>query len=205
FPMKLPWLVLCACVVWVACSAPSRAMKPSASLPPSSGTSLFAATKIARFFSAAQADQVPGSPRTCELPKVRRFSRGILVQPAVQIFSGFLARTLRRRAGSAGVPWPLSEAPRLSFLKSGGWFTLSLEGRPHFLLLTRSGFTQISTDRDTKNLLQFFLLLIRVDPQPLLFSRAIVSSGPPLPLAQPVLSLTRFSPLPYHPILCPTP
>src|SRR5207245_7356383 len=27
----------------------------------------------------------------------------------------FLARTLRRRAGSAGVPWPRSEAPRLRF------------------------------------------------------------------------------------------
>src|SRR5262249_21677595 len=145
--------------------------------------------KIARFFSAAQADQVLGSLCICELPKVCRFSCGILVQFAVQIFFGFLARILRRWAGSVGVFWLLSEAFWLSFLKSGGWFTLSFEGRPHFLLLTRSGFTQISTDRDTKNLLQFFLLLIRVDPQPLLFFCAIVSSGFLLFLAQFVLSV----------------
>ncbi len=41
----------------------------------------------------------------------------ILTACNVENSDEFLARSLRRRAGSAGVPWPLSEAPRLSFLR----------------------------------------------------------------------------------------
>src|SRR5207245_3508677 len=50
--------------------------------------------------------------------KIRRPAFSDFRHPAaVFVFDEFLARSLRRRAGSAGVPWPLSEAPRLSIFR----------------------------------------------------------------------------------------
>src|SRR5215472_7775475 len=83
---------------------------PWAWLPRSSGMNSSAATRTDRFHrdAGAQLSEAPahdppaGSRRRCVWLRFKNFS-------------DFLACTLRRRAGSAGVPWPLSEAPRLSF------------------------------------------------------------------------------------------
>src|SRR6267378_4642946 len=128
--MKLLWPNLYGSAASGACSAPSRAKKaPSAWLRRSSATNSFA-EKRSKEFQEGEVPRFPVHSRpVCCGGKIRRpnlqCSRGaagikvlelLSARVAGSILDEFLARSLRRRAGYAGVPWPLSEAtPALFF------------------------------------------------------------------------------------------
>src|SRR6267154_4782029 len=131
--MKLLWPDLYGSAASGACSAPSRAKKaPSAWLRRSSATNSFAEKKRSKEFQEGEVPRFPVHSRpVCCGGKIRRpnlqCSRGaagikvlelLSARMAESILDEFLARSLRRRAGYAGVPWPLSEATPALFLRS---------------------------------------------------------------------------------------
>src|SRR6266571_2920788 len=103
-----------------ASSAPNSGKKErSAWLPPSSGTNSSAGTRKSKVRIIGKGSRnflAHGDSKVRKRREIRRpKTPEILTACNVRVFDKFLARSLRRRAGSAGVPWPLSEAPRLSF------------------------------------------------------------------------------------------
>src|SRR6266571_2059048 len=106
-----------------ASSAPNSGKKErSAWLPPSSGTNSSAGTRKSKVRIIGKGSRnllAHGDSKVRKRREIRRpKTPEILTACNVRVLDKFLARSLRRRAGSAGVPWPLSEAPRLSFLRA---------------------------------------------------------------------------------------
>src|SRR5216683_2562613 len=118
--MKSHWRDRSGYAALGACSAPNSGKKErSAWLPRSSGTNSSAGTrknKVKIFGKGSRNFLAHGDSKVRKRREIRRpKTPEILTACNVRVFDKLLARSLRRRAGSAGVPWPLSEAPRLSF------------------------------------------------------------------------------------------